>query len=293
MRLLSTREEEVGTLTEVGGAAALVQRYEPREPRGRLDVAFFCGPSPTNRPLFADCPPGATAVRALARRHGRGRPAGRGRREPPRRRERGPRPALARTRRWSCSPTCSTRCATFGLEEAVATADPAGLDARRRRARRAVRADARDRGHDAASRPTPVFGAQLAFNLLPRAADRDPAALGAAAASARADEPPISLQVVQGGVFHGLAASLHVRLAGTAANAEGRAQGPVPATPSSSSAKKPGHLGPIDAAASDKVLVGAVREDACRGGFWLWAVMDNLTRGGALNAVEVAEAVGG
>ena len=57
-------------------------------------------------------------------------------------------------------------------------------------------------------------------------------------------------------------------------------------------AKDPGHLGPIDSAASDKVIVGAVREDAS-GGFWFWAVMDNLTRGMALNASAIAEAVGG
>ena len=33
-----------------------------------------------------------------------------------------------------------------------------------------------------------------------------------------------------------------------------------------------------------------VRKDDT-GGFWLWAVMDNLTRGGALNAIEIAEMV--
>jgi aspartate-semialdehyde dehydrogenase len=56
-------------------------------------------------------------------------------------------------------------------------------------------------------------------------------------------------------------------------------------------AEDPKHLGPIDSAASDKVLVGAIRKAPDRG-FWLWAVMDNLTRGGALNALEIAEAAG-
>jgi aspartate-semialdehyde dehydrogenase len=54
---------------------------------------------------------------------------------------------------------------------------------------------------------------------------------------------------------------------------------------------KPRLLGPIDAAASDKVLFGTVRKDEAAGGLWLWAVMDNLTRGGALNAIEIAEAL--
>ena len=48
--------------------------------------------------------------------------------------------------------------------------------------------------------------------------------------------------------------------------------------------------GPVDAAAREEVVVGSVRPDAgAPGGYWIWAVMDNLTRGGALNAVEVAE----
>ena len=41
----------------------------------------------------------------------------------------------------------------------------------------------------------------------------------------------------------------------------------------------------------DKVLFGTVRKDEAAGGLWLWAVMDNLTRGGALNAIEIAEAL--
>ena len=49
---------------------------------------------------------------------------------------------------------------------------------------------------------------------------------------------------------------------------------------------------PIDAAAQEEVLVGSVRADPdYPGGYWIWAVLDNLVRGGALNAVEVAELV--
>jgi aspartate-semialdehyde dehydrogenase len=48
-------------------------------------------------------------------------------------------------------------------------------------------------------------------------------------------------------------------------------------------------LGTIDAAGRDEVLIAEVRPDA--GGFWIWAVCDNLRRSSALNAVLVAEKV--
>ena len=51
-------------------------------------------------------------------------------------------------------------------------------------------------------------------------------------------------------------------------------------------------FGTIDAAGKDEVLIAEVRPDASiRGGFWVWAVCDNLRRSSALNAVLVAEKV--
>jgi len=49
-------------------------------------------------------------------------------------------------------------------------------------------------------------------------------------------------------------------------------------------------LGPIDAAATDDVLLGHLRSES-PGSYWLWSVMDNLTRGGASNAIAIAEAL--
>ena len=47
---------------------------------------------------------------------------------------------------------------------------------------------------------------------------------------------------------------------------------------------------PIDAAGRDEVLVGRVREDVGNpGGLQLWVVGDNLRKGAALNAVQIAE----
>ncbi len=49
---------------------------------------------------------------------------------------------------------------------------------------------------------------------------------------------------------------------------------------------------PLDCAGVDDVLVGRLRETVGRpGGISLWAVGDNLRKGAALNAVQIAELV--
>jgi aspartate-semialdehyde dehydrogenase len=46
---------------------------------------------------------------------------------------------------------------------------------------------------------------------------------------------------------------------------------------------------PADAAGRDRVLVGRIRRDTAGDGLALWAVNDNLRKGAALNAVQIAE----
>jgi len=47
---------------------------------------------------------------------------------------------------------------------------------------------------------------------------------------------------------------------------------------------------PRDAEGADATFVGRIREDhACDHGLWLWVVSDNLLKGAALNAVQIAE----
>lgn len=47
---------------------------------------------------------------------------------------------------------------------------------------------------------------------------------------------------------------------------------------------------PLDAAGKDDVLIGRVRQDPfVPKGLWLWVVADNLRKGAALNAVQIAE----
>ncbi|MDD5291576.1 MAG: aspartate-semialdehyde dehydrogenase [Candidatus Omnitrophica bacterium] len=47
---------------------------------------------------------------------------------------------------------------------------------------------------------------------------------------------------------------------------------------------------PIDCEGKDAVYVGRIRKDPfVKNGFWLWVVSDNLRKGAALNAVQIAE----
>jgi len=49
---------------------------------------------------------------------------------------------------------------------------------------------------------------------------------------------------------------------------------------------------PKDAEGRDEVFVGRVRKDPfVKNGLWLWVVADNLRKGAATNAVEIAECV--
>ena len=49
---------------------------------------------------------------------------------------------------------------------------------------------------------------------------------------------------------------------------------------------------PLDSEGTDQVFVGRIRKDPfVNNGFWLWVVADNLRKGAALNAVQIAELV--
>jgi aspartate-semialdehyde dehydrogenase len=51
-------------------------------------------------------------------------------------------------------------------------------------------------------------------------------------------------------------------------------------------------LGPIDVAGRETLLIGSIElRPGLPGAFWLWGAMDNLTLGGAANAVAIVEAL--
>jgi aspartate-semialdehyde dehydrogenase len=288
VRLLSTSEQEIGILTDAGGAAAVVQRYEPDNLEG-VSVAFFCGPIAANRPALAELPPEVTAVvlspdATLADGHPvvagiNTRPAGAA--------NGGPSVLLSPHPAVVLLAHLLYPLAAFEPRQAVATAvlpaslhDDAGIEELFEQTRQIVAMTPRRRPQ--------VFGAQLAFNLLPTGHAEETAATVATALGAVLPAPvPLSIQLVQGGIFHCLALSLHV--ACVAAPSVQAVRKALTGSPFVEPAGDPRHLGPIDAAGSDKVLLGAIRRD--ERGIWIWAAMDNLTRGGALNALEIAAAV--
>ena len=135
-------------------------------------------------------------------------------------------------------------------------------------------------------RPTEVFGKQIAFNLLPGSPDT--ARYVADLATLLGDETSLSLQIVQAGVFHSLACSLFVSFEedpGIDGIRDRLAD--HPGIEMVGDEELPG---PTDAAARDEILVSGLRASPSRpGSYQLWAVMDNLRRGGASNVIEILE----
>jgi aspartate-semialdehyde dehydrogenase len=286
VRLLSPNEQDIGILTEVAGAAALVQRFDPEGLEG-VSAVFFCGPIAANRPLLAAMPPEVTAVvlspDATAED---GYPVVAGINQRPGSATRtlvSPHPAavLLAHLLQPLAALCEVRQVTATVLQPTSMYDEPGIEGLFEQTRQIVAMTARRR--------SPVFGpAQVAFNLLPAAQGEAAAAsVAAALASVLPAAPRLALQILQAGVFHGLAVSLHVSTddaPSLPALRKALTAGPYVAV-----AEDARHLGPIDAAGSDKVLLGPLRRDSH--GFWIWAAMDNLTRGGALNAVEIAAEV--
>jgi aspartate-semialdehyde dehydrogenase len=285
IRLLSTNEQEVGTLTDAGDAAALVQRYEP----GSLDgvaAAFFCGPAAANRPLLAELPAEVTAV-MLSPDAGiaDGYPVVAGINSRPGGTANillSPHPAVVLLAHLlhPLAAAYEPRQVTATVIQPASTFDEPGVEELFEETRQIVAMTERRRSS--------VFGAQLAFNLLPALRANEAAAgIAASLATVLPKAPPLAVQLLQGGIFHGLAVSLHLRAA-DAPNLPAIRKA-LAASPYVEFAGDVGHLGPIDAPASDKVLLGPLRQD--EQGLWIWAVVDNLTRGGALNAIESASEV--
>lgn len=139
-------------------------------------------------------------------------------------------------------------------------------------------------------KPTEVFGQQLAFNVLP--SGQDTAALASQIAQLLGGGLTPAIEIVQGAVFHSFTASVLVEFAddpGGAALAAALGAHPLlePHDPDHGSGP-----GPIAAAGSPNVLLGPITPATGPAGrYWLRAAMDNLTRGGAINALEIAAAV--
>jgi aspartate-semialdehyde dehydrogenase len=135
--------------------------------------------------------------------------------------------------------------------------------------------------------PKEIFDRQLAFNLYP-AVEHNEERIVAQVKALTSARTELALMITQGTIFHGHTFSLFVRM---------REEVDVPrildvlrANPAIALQEGDQRFGTIDAAGKDEVLIAEVRADpAIRGGFWVWAVCDNLRRSSALNAVLIAE----
>jgi aspartate-semialdehyde dehydrogenase len=136
--------------------------------------------------------------------------------------------------------------------------------------------------------PKAVFERQLAFNLYPASEHDEEFIVGQVQALVRRGTD-VALQVTQGTVFHSHTFSLFVKTKAATLEAVTRS---LKENVAIAFAEGDQQFGTIDAAGKDEILIAEVREDAgVRGGFWVWAVCDNLRRSSALNAVLIAEKV--
>src|ERR1043165_6846652 len=137
--------------------------------------------------------------------------------------------------------------------------------------------------------PKAVFDRQLAFNLYPALEHNEELVVSQIRALIDV-RTQVALLITQGTIFHGHTFSLFVKtdeeLDVRDIEASLRANAAI-ALPEGDE-----QFGTIEAAGKDEVLVAEVRRDpTINGGFWVWAVCDNLRRSSALNAVLIAEKV--
>jgi aspartate-semialdehyde dehydrogenase len=137
--------------------------------------------------------------------------------------------------------------------------------------------------------PKEIFDRQLAFNLYPALEHNEERIVAQVKALTNA-RTEIALLITQGTIFHGHTFSLFVKMHDDVAT--DRILDVLRANPALALPEGDQQFGTIDAAGKDEVLIAEVRPDpSIRGGFWVWAVCDNLRRSSALNAVLVAEKV--
>ena len=103
---------------------------------------------------------------------------------------------------------------------------------------------------------------------------------------------PISLSIVQAPVFHTYSIMIYLELEKKSSiqsltklfndSSYFKFSPPALTCPASS----------VSVAGKDEIFIGSIKkEKSFPNGFWIWAVADNLTRGSALNAYEIAEKI--
>lgn len=286
VRLISDDEDEVGTLTQLGDAAALVAAADDVT-LAALDVALFFGRRESYGATLERVPEGvARLVLSTELDPEEGRPIVAGVNSEAIRRDAlllSPHPvvvALAHLLHPLRELAPSAVSATLLLP--VSLFGKEGLDEMLQQTRDLLSFQSEPRRE--------VLPAQLAFNAVDLGDDASALVEQLASVLGETDDEPAapgpSLHLVRVGVFHSLAVSLHLRFAddpGT--DAVRRALAAHPYLELRDEGDDAG-LGATDAASSEEILVGRIEGDG-RGGYRLWAVLDNLVAGGTRNALEI------
>jgi aspartate-semialdehyde dehydrogenase len=137
--------------------------------------------------------------------------------------------------------------------------------------------------------PKEVFDRQLAFNLYP-ALEHNEEFIVEQIRRLTDGNAELALLITQGTIFHSHTFSLFIKTRDDLSVDQILAR--LGENPAIALPEQDETFGTIDAAGKDQVLVSEVRRDpTIRGGFWVWAVSDNLRRSSALNAVLIAEKV--
>jgi aspartate-semialdehyde dehydrogenase len=280
LRLLSSIEDEIGQLAESGGEVTFVGRLDDDALEG-VALAFFCGAIETDRAWLERLPAGVTAIVLSAGAtlaDGDTGPAAIAEAQ-----HRGGRLLLPHPAAVG-SALLLARLAPFGVRAAnavallpVSTRGGAALDDLFEETKALLAFKTPKRSRSAAG--------QTAFNVALSAVDADEAARQTLAELGASF--PFSLQLLEAGIFHGVALSLHVELERPA---DARAiRRDLAADPRFEIARKSAAVSPATLAGAEQMVIGEVRAGAGPRSFWIWAVYDNLTRGGAAAAIEIAE----
>lgn len=276
IRLVSISDHDVGRLTGVGQVASVVVEATPDDLAG-VDVLFACGDPEDDRPFLDGLSPGALGILLSPETEPGAAPSVIS----------GINSEAADAGGVFLSPHPGAillahllrPLSHFGLTEVTATIiQPVSIHGSK--ALDVLLDNTRD-VFSMKGETSELFDRQIAFNVLPA---RTPGRhVSAEVTEVLGLDVPVSAQILQGAVFHSMSVSLHVELS---ADAE-EVRDALADSPYVEIFESPDILGPIDASTESEVLVGHVTQDR-PGSLWIWATMDNLTRGGALNAVEIA-----
>lgn len=145
-----------------------------------------------------------------------------------------------------------------------------------------------------------VFRAQIAFNLLSHTESLDKDGFDKVEKQVMAEvrrvlgveNLPLTLSIIQAPVFHTYSIMIYFELkrkASLQALKDVFKRSPYVKL-SSPNLSSPASC--VSVAGKDKIYIGQIKKvNTLPNSFWLWAVADNLTRGSALNAFEIAEQI--